>query len=178
MARETLAFRNLIFDCTVQQKGKNAYAVRCVEEKNVRETNLEIQKDEKGHVTFSVQGKVFQARYQKRGNEIWLWSPLRTFHIRRLPSPKTAAVKNVAERERPLETTVRAPMTGKILNIRMKEGMIVKKGAVLAILEAMKMEYKLISPCDGKITMLRMCEGDLVDLGAILVELTPHSAKK
>ncbi|MDD4316847.1 MAG: biotin/lipoyl-binding protein [Clostridia bacterium] len=47
---------------------------------------------------------------------------------------------------------VKAPMPGNILKIKAKNGADVKKGEVLFVLEAMKMENDIVSPADGKIS--------------------------
>ena len=45
--------------------------------------------------------------------------------------------------------TIKAPMPGTILDIKVQNGEKVSKGQVLAILEAMKMENEIMSPVDG-----------------------------
>ena len=64
-----------------------------------------------------------------------------------------------------------APMPGKVVKIFVQEGAEVKKGEVLMVLEAMKMEHKIVAPKDGKIKVLRFKEGDRVSQGEDLVEL-------
>ncbi len=49
-------------------------------------------------------------------------------------------------------TKLNAPMPGNILKLKAKNGADVKKGEVLLVLEAMKMENDIVSPTDGKIT--------------------------
>ena len=47
-------------------------------------------------------------------------------------------------------------MPGTITNILVKEGDNVKKGQVLAILEAMKMENEIVAPRDGAVTLVNL----------------------
>ncbi len=65
----------------------------------------------------------------------------------------------------------RAPMTGKVVSIPVKQGDSIKKGDTVAILEAMKMEYRLEAEADGVVEEIGAKEGDLVDLGQLLVKL-------
>jgi biotin carboxyl carrier protein len=65
----------------------------------------------------------------------------------------------------------RAPMTGKLVSIPVKIGDEVKRGDTVAVLEAMKMEYKLEAEADGIVEEIGAKEGDLVDLGQLLVKL-------
>ena len=64
--------------------------------------------------------------------------------------------------------TVNSPMPGTILSINVQNGSVVKKGDVLMILEAMKMENEIMSPCDGTITSVNVNSGASVETGAVL----------
>lgn len=63
--------------------------------------------------------------------------------------------------------TVNAPMPGNILDIKVANGAAVKKGDVLLILEAMKMENEIMAPCDGTVTVA-VTKGSAVETGAVL----------
>lgn len=79
------------------------------------------------------------------------------------PTPKAAApVSGNGEK-------VTAPMPGSMFNILVKEGQAVKKGDVVAILEAMKMENEIISPVDGTIKSVNVEKGQNVNLGDTIV---------
>jgi 3-methylcrotonyl-CoA carboxylase alpha subunit len=68
------------------------------------------------------------------------------------------------------EASVRSPLPGKIIDLRIKAGDTVSKGQPLLVLEAMKMEHTLAAPTDGKIKSVRYAVGEQVDEGAELVE--------
>ncbi|MGM0409346.1 MAG: biotin/lipoyl-containing protein [Bacillota bacterium] len=55
---------------------------------------------------------------------------------------------------------VEAPMSGKILSIRVNEGDSIDKNKVVMTLEAMKMETEIVSPANGKIAKILVSEGD------------------
>ena len=63
---------------------------------------------------------------------------------------------------------VKAPMPGTILDVKVQAGQSVKKGDVLVILEAMKMENEICAPSDGKITGVNVRKGDSVETQALL----------
>jgi biotin carboxyl carrier protein len=69
------------------------------------------------------------------------------------------------------EKEIRAPMTGKLVAVNVKLGDKVSEGSVLAILEAMKMEYRLEAPVEGTVAEVQGSPGDLVDLGQLIVRL-------
>lgn len=64
--------------------------------------------------------------------------------------------------------TVNSPMPGTILSVNVQNGAAVKKGDVLMILEAMKMENEIMSPCDGTIASINVNAGQSVETGAVL----------
>ena len=68
-------------------------------------------------------------------------------------------------------TSVNAPMPGNILDIKVSNGASVKKGDVLIILEAMKMENEIVAPCDGVVTVVAT-KGSTVNSGDLLATLS------
>ncbi|MCI9359656.1 MAG: biotin/lipoyl-binding protein [Hungatella sp.] len=67
--------------------------------------------------------------------------------------------------------TVAAPMPGKILGVKASVGQAVKKGEVMLILEAMKMENEIVAPSDGTVASINVSVGDAVEAGATLATL-------
>lgn len=66
---------------------------------------------------------------------------------------------------------VSAPMPGKILAVKASAGQAVKKGEVLLVLEAMKMENEIVAPQDGTIASINVATGDSVEAGQTLATL-------
>ena len=67
--------------------------------------------------------------------------------------------------------SVNAPMPGTILKVNVTVGQAVKKGDVLCVLEAMKMENEIMAPCDGTVSAVPVAKGSSVDTGALLVAI-------
>ncbi|MGK7393511.1 MAG: biotin/lipoyl-containing protein [Candidatus Cyclobacteriaceae bacterium M3_2C_046] len=68
-------------------------------------------------------------------------------------------------------TKTEAPLPGTIFQIKAKEGDVVKKGDVLMIMEAMKMENNILAEVDGTVKSIKVKEGDAVLQGDVLAEL-------
>lgn len=85
-----------------------------------------------------------------------LWPPPLWLHLPPLPPPVVGGEE------------INAPMPGNILDVKVATGASVKKGDVLVILEAMKMENEIMAPSDGKITSVGVAKGAAVDTGAVL----------
>jgi len=67
-----------------------------------------------------------------------------------------------------VESTVTAPMPGKIFKIMQGAGSKVKQGDIVLILEAMKMENEILAPADGTVASMSVKEGDAVNPGDVL----------
>jgi 3-methylcrotonyl-CoA carboxylase alpha subunit len=116
-------------------------------------------------IRFGVGGIVQTARVVRHGAAITIFSG---------DDQATFATVN------PLETSARdeasgdhvvSPMPGLVKQLSARAGATVRKGEVLLILEAMKMEHALTAPRDGRIEELRVSEGSQVEAGMVLVSL-------
>lgn len=63
---------------------------------------------------------------------------------------------------------VKAPMPGTILSVNVSNGSAVKKGQVLMVLEAMKMENEIMAPKDGTVNSVSVQKGASVENGTVL----------
>lgn len=92
------------------------------------------------------------------------------------PAPTPAAEKPAAA-PAPAATgsvgsvKVNAPMPGKIISTKASVGQAIKKGEVILILEAMKMENEIVAPQDGTIASINVTAGQTVEAGSLLATL-------
>ena len=66
-----------------------------------------------------------------------------------------------------------APMPATVRRIETQAGQAVRRGDILIVLEAMKMELPVRAPADGTVAQINCREGELVQAGQELVELQP-----
>ena len=85
------------------------------------------------------------------------------------PAPKAAPAP--AKSGATGSITVKAPMPGNIIKVNAKVGASVKKGDVLIVLEAMKMENDICAPEDGTVASIEVAQGATVETDAVLVTL-------
>ncbi len=88
--------------------------------------------------------------------------------VRRRASAPHADPDNAADHR---AAEMRAPMPGKILAVHAVAGEPVARGAVLVVLEAMKMENDLLAPADGRVKSVHVQGGAAVNTGDLLVVL-------
>lgn len=91
------------------------------------------------------------------------------------------AATSMVEKEAPVQKSapiqaaggqkVDAPMPGTIVNVAVKPGDTIKKGQLLVVLEAMKMENEIVSPFEGTVASVSVAKGDSVNAGDALVQI-------
>lgn len=86
-------------------------------------------------------------------------------------APKAAPAPAAAPAGAAGAVAVTAPMPGKILGVKASAGQAVKRGQVLLILEAMKMENEIVAPQDGTVASINVNKGDTVNSGDVLVSM-------
>jgi biotin carboxyl carrier protein len=88
------------------------------------------------------------------------------------PTSQVAMRKTGANRKVSVEGAVTAPMTGKIVKVKVKKGDQVKASQVLCVIEAMKMENEISSPRVGTVQEVNVAEGTPVNEGETLFVIT------
>ena len=68
-------------------------------------------------------------------------------------------------------SAVKSPLPGTVLDVKVSVGQTVKKGDVVMLIEAMKMENEINASKDGKITNVYVAKGAKVEQGSPLFDL-------
>ncbi|KAJ7576794.1 carbamoyl-phosphate synthase L chain, ATP binding domain-containing protein [Mycena floridula] len=85
---------------------------------------------------------------------------------------KNSAVETVSREKATSDPgSVAAPMSGVVVEVRVKEGQEIKKGDPLCVLSAMKMESAVTAPVSGHIKRVAVQEGDSIAQGDLTVEI-------
>ncbi|OQB25237.1 MAG: Glutaconyl-CoA decarboxylase subunit gamma [Firmicutes bacterium ADurb.Bin182] len=91
--------------------------------------------------------------------------PQETAGKARAEDPAPAAIRKAASAN---QQNVLAPMPGSIVEVKTKAGSSIKKGEVLLILEAMKMENEIVAPRDCSVVSVNVTKGTTVNAGDVL----------
>jgi 3-methylcrotonyl-CoA carboxylase alpha subunit len=122
--------------------------------------------DDSGTVlTAAVHGRQRRVTVIRDGDFLTL---LENGHCSRLPHPDNA--RSGAGRA-VVSGGFTAPMPGRVVAVHATPGAKVKRGDVLLVLEAMKMEHAIAAPADGVVSRVHFAAGDLVDEGVELLAL-------
>lgn len=120
-----------------------------------------------GRLEIILDGNRTIAYSEKKGNEIYVHLNGINYFI----TKKSVSVSGQISEEES-DDVVLSPITGKLLDKKAEDGTKVSKGDVIIILEAMKMEHRLISPRDGVLSKLTSAEvGGQVKEGELMFEL-------
>jgi len=115
--------------------------------------------------TITVNGKSYEVSVEERGGASAPVTPVASAPV--APVAKAAPASSGSEGR----VKVVAPMSGKILGVKVSVGQAVKKGEVVAVLEAMKMENDIVALEDGTIASINVNVGDSVETNQTLVTI-------
>ena len=102
----------------------------------------------------------------------------KVFEVEVAPSGELSSVKPVVEENIPGSAsvtgsaTLNAPLAGNIWKIVTKPGAVVKRGDVVIIMEAMKMETEVRAVADGTVAHIHVAAGDTVSTGDVLISFS------
>lgn len=105
----------------------------------------------------TVNGKVYEVTVEEA-------SANETASVKAAPAAPVSSGSSTDEK-------IEAPIQGTILSMKVQAGSVVKKGQILAILEAMKLENEIVSPFDGTVSSVSAKDGQVVDSGALLLTI-------
>ena len=89
-------------------------------------------------------------------------------HVFRVKPVELTGTRKKKKKE---EGDLTSPISGKVVNVKVKKGDSVKKGDVLMVIEAMKMEYLIRAPYNGKVKNISFKEKDQIEIGQKTVDL-------
>ncbi|WP_141881070.1 biotin carboxylase N-terminal domain-containing protein [Homoserinimonas aerilata] len=112
------------------------------------------------------------------GDAVWLGRGGASARFRRVHRHELLA-ETLAQLDRPKGAAapeVRSPMPGTIVTVTVASGDSVTAGQVVATVEAMKMEHRLLATVDGVVT-IGAAEGDPVRQGQVIATIAPHEGE-
>lgn len=129
---------------------------------NGKEYEVTINSVSESNAQVTVNGNSYEVEMIKNAN------PVETVYTR---PARAASQQSEGPSPSEIDKSLRSPLPGTILAIKVKVGESVKEGQPLAILEAMKMENEILSEHDGIVTEIHVEKGDNVLEGAVIVSI-------
>jgi len=131
------------------------------------EMHISIEKGKTLIIRLMAVGPVIEGRAQR---DVWFEvnGEVRAVSV----EDKNSAVETVSREKATNDPgSVGAPMSGVVVEVRVKEGQEIKKGDPLCILSAMKMESAVTAPVSGHIKRVVVQEGDSINQGDLTIEI-------
>ena len=137
--------------------------------KNQEDDEQEIQVSAKvlgsGQFQFTLDNVIYKCSVAKDGDVRFIHLDGADYELR-----KVSALDDEFE-ETEDEGSLSSPMPGRIVKLLVKNGAKIVKGQDLLVVEAMKMENKIIAPFDGTIKEIFFTEGDQIEANIPLMEI-------
>ncbi len=131
------------------------------------ETQLEVVDHQDGRLQVVVDGVAVRLRYALDGATLWVDDGQRgrrydnTTHL-----PAVSA-------DAPGSGQLVAALDGAVMKLFVEEGAAVETGQLLLVMEAMKMEHRILADVCGTVSAVHVAQGDQVKTRQLLVEITP-----
>lgn len=145
----------------VEREGEGRYRVTVGD----RTYAVEAHRPEHGRLHLSIEGRRYRAYVAHDGTRRFVAFGACPYVLEQ--SRGRSAHSRVAAHEGSLE----ARMPGQVVAVLVEEGQEVEAGQTLVVLEAMKMELRVVAPAAGRVRAVLCRPGDVVERGQRLVEL-------
>jgi len=117
------------------------------------------------------QGKEFSVKVEEATFKAEVKVPARKTSLTAFEPTAVAPIKRAVSNRQAVEGGITAPMTGKIVKVKVRKGDEVKAGQVLCVIEAMKMENEIIAPKAGAVKEVYVSDGSSVSEGEPLLTI-------
>lgn len=154
--------KNNVYSVTIERR-KDTYFV------TYDNTEYKVNPEEikPGHLKIQVGDQLIKAIVTEGEHEKFVFIDGNVFKVKpvELTGRKKKGKKESDERD------LDSPISGKIVNVKVKTNDTVKKGDVLMVIEAMKMEYLIRAPYKGKVKKIHFKENEQVEIGQTTIEI-------
>ena len=133
----------------------NDYDIEILGEKatvNGKEVSIKLNED-----MISLDGNVFYVDFVEEGEPTLMIINGVAYSVFR-PEGDSVSIKNI-----------KAPISGRIIDVLVTTGNQIKKGQVLIVIEAMKMENQIESPVNAEISEIKVNKGQSVMAGEVMI---------
>jgi len=156
---------NNVYNVTIERKEEKYYVTY-----NNTEYKVEAEETKPGQLKIKIGERLIKSIITEGDKEKYVFVDGQVFKVKpvELTGKKT---KNKKE-----EGDLSSPISGKIVSIKVKKNDSVKKGDILMVIEAMKMEYLIRAPYSGKIKKINFKEKDQIEIGQETLEIQKKGA--
>jgi 3-methylcrotonyl-CoA carboxylase alpha subunit len=151
---------NYVYNVTTQRRDNYFYITY-----DNTEYKVEAEEIKPGQLKIKIGDRIIKAIITEGKKEKYVFADGNVYKIKQIEL--TGRKKPKKEEQDDLTS----PISGKVVKVKVKKDSIVKKGDVLMVIEAMKMEYLICAPYNGMIKKVNFKENDQIEIGKNAVEL-------
>lgn len=152
---------NNVYNVTVERRKNNYYVTY-----DNTEYKVEAEEIKKGHMKIKIGDRIIKSIITEGDKEKFVFVEGNVYKV--VPVELTGVKKSRKKKE---EGDLSSPISGKVVNVKVKKGDKVKKDDVIMVIEAMKMEYIIRSPYNGIVNKINFKENDQIEIGEITAEV-------
>ncbi len=152
---------NNVYNVTVEKKDKYFFVTY-----GNAEYKIEAEEIKAGHLKINIGDRVIKSVITEGNSEKFVFVDGNVFKVK--PVELTAKRKSKKKKQ---EGDLSSPISGKVVEVKAKEGDKVKKDQVLMVIEAMKMEYLIRAPKKGIVKKINFKENDQIEIGQTTAEI-------
>jgi len=150
---------NNVYNVTIERRGERYFVTY-----DNTEYIAEAEEIKPGQLKIKIGDKIIKSVITEGEKEKFVFVDGEVFMVRPV---QLTSMKREKKKE---EGDLSSPISGRVVSVKVKNGDSVKKGDVLMVIEAMKMEYIIRAPYDGKVKKVNFKEKDLIEIGQNTVE--------
>jgi biotin carboxyl carrier protein len=150
---------NHVYNVTIERRN-NFYFVTY----DNTEYNVEAEELKPGQLKIKIGNRLIKSIITEGDTEKFVFVDGEVFKVK--PVELTSSRKKKTKDDGDLSS----PISGKIVSIKVKKGEKVKKGDVLMVIEAMKMEYLIRAPFNGVVKNINFKKNDQIEIGQNTVD--------
>ena len=155
-------FENQIYNVSVEKRDNYYYITY-----DNTEYKIIAEEIKGGHLKIKLGEKIIKSIVTEGNQEKFVFVDGDIFKVKNI---ELTGFKKAKKKEK--ENSLNSPISGRVVNIKTKIGNKVKKGEVLLVIEAMKMEYLIRAPYNGIVKKINFKENDQIEIGENTLEIS------
>ena len=152
---------NNVYNVTIERKGEKYFITY-----DNSEYIAEAEEIKPGQLKIKIGNKIIKSIITEGDKEKFVFVDGEVFKV------KPVQLTGMKKEKRKDEGDLSSPISGRVVSVKVKNGDSVKKGDILMVIEAMKMEYLIRAPYNGKIKKVFFKEKDQIEIGKQTIEIT------
>jgi 3-methylcrotonyl-CoA carboxylase alpha subunit len=152
---------NHVYNVTIERKDNFFFVTY-----DNAEYKVEAEEVKPGHLKLKIGDRIVKSIITEGIKEKYVFVDGAVFKV------KPVELTGFGKKKKKEKGDLSSPISGKVVSVKVKKGDSVKKGTVLMVIEAMKMEYLIRAPYSGEIKKINFKEKDQIEIGQITLEIS------